>query len=247
MLTTIACFLMVAIPLPVADVPTSAQAKGGPAELQGTWKLVAVELRGEVAAMTDRQPRLLIKGDKVWYGGEEIALLTADAGTTPKTIDLSFLSPKRVCEGIYALDKDTLKICVNKNTEGVKERPDSFSTKGKEEWRLLVFERDPAAKPDLKEGLNSFAGVALRYDKDQKVVVNFVIDGSPAKKAGLRPDDVLLKVGSQEVKVLRDAIETVRLTKPGSALVFRVLRDGKENDITVTVGVMPFTWQTFLE
>jgi uncharacterized protein (TIGR03067 family) len=232
----------------MAHQPASPQAKDGPAELQGTWKLVAVEANGRVNELTEKQPRVLIKGNKVVYAGAEVAQLTAEAGAAPKMIDLSFPNPQRVFEGIYVVEKDTLKICVNKDVDGPKERPSAFSTKDKESWRLLVFERDKAAKPDLNEGLSGFAGVSLRLDKDQqKIIVNFAIDGSPAKKAGLRAEDVILKIGGQDVSELRPAIETVRNTKPGAALVFRVLRDGKESDITVTVGAAPFTLLTLLD
>jgi hypothetical protein len=49
------------------------------------------------------------------------------------------------------------------------------------------------------------------------------------------------------VSELRPAIEMVRNIKPGTALVFRVLRGGKESDITVTIGAAPFTLLTLLD
>ena len=127
-------------------------------------------------------------------------------------------------------------------------RAEGFATKDKENWRLLVFERDQGAKENATEGLTGYVGVALRVDKDRKeIAVGAVLDGSPAKKAGLRKDDIVLKIGGQEVKELLPAVEVVRQTKPGMQLVFRVSRDGKESDITITTGVVPFTWLAFLE
>jgi len=35
----------------------------------------------------------------------------------------------------------------------------------------------------------------------------------------------------------------MKLCKPGSDLVFRILRDGRELDITVAVGALPFVRQ----
>jgi uncharacterized protein (TIGR03067 family) len=241
MLTGIRCWLAVSIPLLVAGPPAAARAAEAPAELQGTWKLVSVEIQGKARDFTDGPPRWIIKGNKVRYGGDEIAQLTANAAAEPKIIDLEFLNPKKVYEGVYAVEKDTLQICVNNQTEGVKERPNGFSTKDRENWRLLVFERDKAEKPDPLAGMTGFLGVALRLDPERKeIIVNDVFDGSPAKKAGFRKDDVILQIADSAVTELRPAIDAVQRKKPGSELAFRIRRDGKERDLTVKLGVVPF-------
>ena len=72
------------------------------------------------------------------------------------------------------------------------------------------------------------------------LVVADVLEGAPAKKAGLRKDDVLRKIGDAEATDLRAFIDTVRRTKPGSELVIHIERSGKPQDITVKIGVMPF-------
>jgi uncharacterized protein (TIGR03067 family) len=247
MVTPFACLLAVAFPF-LAPSQAPAQPAKELAELQGTWKLMSVEVGGDVLEFTDRQARLVIQGNKVFYAGEELALLSVEGGAAPKSIDLNFLSSKRVYEGIYAVEKNTLKVCVNRQTDGVKERPDSFATKDKENWRLLVFERDQAAKPNAKEGLSGFVGMALSFDKDkQQLNIGSVLPDSAAKKADLRPKDIVLKIGGQDVTDLRGAVEACRKTMPGSKLVIRVLRDGQEMDITVTVGVVPFTGMTLLD
>jgi uncharacterized protein (TIGR03067 family) len=242
MLPTTRCWLAVAVPLLIAGAPPAAQADEAPAELQGRWKLVSLEVNGTTSDFTGGQPRWLIKGNQVLYGGDEIARLTAPASAEPKIIDLGFLGSKKVYEGIYQVDKDTLKICVNRQTEGVKERPDGFSTKDHDNWRLLVFERDRAEKEEPLAGMTGFVGVALRLDSDRKeVIVNEVLDGGPARKAGLRKDDVVLQIAGGDVTDLRSAIDAVRRTKPGNDLAFRIRRDGKQRDLTVKVGIVPFT------
>jgi uncharacterized protein (TIGR03067 family) len=240
MFTGFRCWLAVGIPLLVAGPPAEARAAEAPAELQGMWKLVSVEISGMARDFSDGQPRLIIKGNKVRYGGDEIALLSANAAAEPKIIDLGFLDPKKVYEGIYAVEKDTLKICVNNQTEGVKERPNGFSTKDRDTWRLLVFERDKAEQVDPMAGLTGFIGIALRLDSDRKQLLIIDVFAGPAKKAGLRKDDVVIKIAGTEVTDLRPAVDTVRRTKPGNELVFRIRRDGKEHDITVKVGIVPF-------
>src|SRR5436309_13912531 len=63
-------------------------------DLQGTWKLTSLEREGEVREFSDKAPRWVVKGDKVLYGGEELAILAPDPATTPKSLDLAFRTPK---------------------------------------------------------------------------------------------------------------------------------------------------------
>src|SRR5262249_31240823 len=92
----------------------AARPDDAPAQLQGCWKLTTFELNGENQDFRGgNEPRWVIKGDKVFYGGQEAARLAPDPATTPRTIDLKFRDPDRVYEGIYVVEKDTLKICLN--------------------------------------------------------------------------------------------------------------------------------------
>lgn len=221
----------------------------GPAELQGCWKLVSIEGNGvAVEPFGGGLPRWVVKGDKVFYGGEEVIQLAADPSTSPRVIDLKFRDPERVYEGIYEVEKDTLKVCVHRLSDGTKARPGAFATKDQRDWRLLVFEREKAAPANPTEGLTAYAGVRLRGDADTKtVLVDAPIKGSPAEKAGLKADDVILTVGGKAVASADAAVQAVREAKPGEKVAFRVRRGDKEMDITVTVGVFPFYWAIGLE
>ncbi len=215
-----------------------------PDELQGCWKLVSVEINEQAKdPIGGGEPRWVIKDNKISYGGEEIAQLTADTSTSPKIIDLKFREPEAVYEAIYKIEKDKLTICINKRTEGTKERPASFTTKDQEDWRLLVFEKEKAAPANATAGLTAFAGVQLRNDEEKKaIVIAAPLKGSPAEKAGLKKDDVVLKVGATAVTDLDGTINAVRAAKPGEKLDFVVNRDGKETTVTVKVGVFPFSF-----
>jgi len=226
--------------LALASVAADEAAKKAPADLQGTWKLVSIEVNGTAREFGDNTPRLVIKGDQVRYAGEPLATLKADPATTPKCLDLNFLSPKNSYEGIYAVDKDTLKVCVSLPTEGAKERPQEFATKDKDNVRLLVFERDKAGTADGVAGGMGWLGVQIRKG-DGQISVADVFEGSPAKKAGLKKDDVVLKVGGTEVTDdLQGMVRMIQQAKPGSELAIVVKRDGKEQRITAKVGVLPF-------
>jgi uncharacterized protein (TIGR03067 family) len=208
------------------------------AALKGTWRLTAVESAGSTMDQFDDGPRWVIKGNKVFYAGKELAALTVDGATTPKSMDLALDNPKRTYEGIYSLKEDTLKICVNRQTDGVKERPAGFDTKDKTGLRLLVFRRD---KGDGMAGLRGFVGIRIKAGEDgMGVVIDAPLPGSPAEKAGLKKDDFLVKVGGREATGVKEVVEAVRELRPNSEVTFRVRRDGKERDITTKVGVMPF-------
>ena len=245
MLTAVACALALAAPPPAADAPKDKE----PAELQGAWRLESVEIKGQAREPLGKsQARLVIDGARVLYGGEEIAALTADPKATPKSIDLTFPDPKRTYEGIYSVEADMLKVCLNVQTDGVKQRPQDFSTEDKENPRVLVFRRDKAEAADKAVGLTGFVGLALGFDDDRKeVIVSAVIEKSPAEKAGLQKEDVVLKVGDMAVTDLDSAISAVRAKKPGSELAIRVRRDGKEQDVAVKVGLMPFEMVAHLQ
>jgi uncharacterized protein (TIGR03067 family) len=200
------------------------------AALQGTWKLVSLEVNGKPRDLPENPPRWVIKGDQVLYGGTALARLTLDGTTTPKCIDLSFRKPQRVYEGVYAVAKDTLTVCVNRRTEGVKERPLDFATKDKPDRRLLVFRRDKAGNGT--EGLEGYLGIAILALPDGKwVAITGIAPGSPADKAGLKKDDVIVTLGGVEATDLRAVVGMVRQAKPGRELTLRIGRGGKERDI----------------
>src|SRR5690242_5215445 len=84
MITQVACLLCAAA-LSYAD---DAAAKKALAELQGNWKLTEFGV-GEEQGVLPQQPRWVVKGNKVFYAGEELAVLTLDPAGTPKVIDLA--------------------------------------------------------------------------------------------------------------------------------------------------------------
>ena len=161
-------------------------------------------------------------------------------------IDLKFKEPERKYEGVYSIEKDVLTICVNRR-DGATDRPGKLSTKDQPDWLLLVFEKEKAAPAKPLEGLTGFVGVQLASGEDGEVLVNAPIKGSPAEKAGIKKDDLILKVGRVGATDLETTVKTVREAKPGTKLDLTIQRDKKETTITVTVGVLPFQYVAGLE
>jgi len=224
--------------LAVAAAVAATDADGPGKELRGSWKLHSVEAEGEARQLED-DVRWVINDDQVLYGGEPLARLATYPASSPKGLDLAFREPRADYEGIYLLDKDELKICLNIRTTGPKERPFDFATKDKPNWRALVFRR-LAPSDGVPGNLKGFVGMALAIE-NEAVVVNMVLENSPAEKAGLRAGDVLLSIGGEDVAGLQASVDAVRRKMPGSDLRIRVRRDGKEKEIAVKVAVFPFS------
>jgi S1-C subfamily serine protease len=100
---------------------------------------------------------------------------------------------------------------------------------------LAAFLAPAAARAEEQSG---FVGLQIAGEEGKVVVHDVVADG-PAAKAGIKAGDVIVKVGDKEVKDPMEAVAAVRAVKPGAKLKFHVKRDGKDQDIEVTVGKRP--------
>jgi serine protease Do len=89
------------------------------------------------------------------------------------------------------------------------------------------------------------APVAKTYGvpANQGAIISDVAPNSPAAKAGLRRGDVITQLDGQPVTGANDLKLKVGEMKPGSAAHFKILRDGKPQDVTVTLGEEPKTGQ----
>jgi serine protease Do len=66
-----------------------------------------------------------------------------------------------------------------------------------------------------------------------------VTDGSPADKAGLKPDDVVIAVDGREIGDRSELTNYIASRPPDSTVHLKVLRNGQEKDIAVTLGTFP--------
>lgn len=77
---------------------------------------------------------------------------------------------------------------------------------------------------------------ALQLDDKVGVIVNTVIEGSPAEAAGLQAGDVILAIGDRDIKGTSGLSKVVRSHDPGEEVSLRILREGKRKTIKVTLG-----------
>src|SRR6476659_7634149 len=65
-----------------------------------------------------------------------------------------------------------------------------------------------------------------------------VVRGSPAERAGIKTGDIITEFNSKEVKDSAELPNLVARVAPGTSASIKVLRDGKERTLPITVGEM---------
>lgn len=82
-------------------------------------------------------------------------------------------------------------------------------------------------------------GIAAPGAAASGVVIGSVDKAGPAARAGLRQGDMLLSVNGARVDSARGLIKAVAAATPGDSVKLLVLRQGREMDVSVTVGRRP--------
>jgi serine protease DegQ len=74
---------------------------------------------------------------------------------------------------------------------------------------------------------------------DSGVIVTGVLQNGPAALAGLRPGDVIVRIGDKSIGDVTQLLSAVASLKPGTAAVFGISRKGQAQDLNVVPGVRP--------
>ena len=80
---------------------------------------------------------------------------------------------------------------------------------------------------------------AMGLDTSQGVLVSDVMKDSPAQKAGLQREDVILQVNDTQVDNTGQLRNTIATLGAGAEVTLTILRDGEEKEITLTLGERP--------
>ncbi len=79
----------------------------------------------------------------------------------------------------------------------------------------------------------------LGLDRASGVLVREVVQGGPAERAGLRPGDVIVRIDDAAVDTVEDLFGELRQRKPESQARITYIRDGREQQATVTLADRP--------
>lgn len=80
---------------------------------------------------------------------------------------------------------------------------------------------------------------ALKLDENVGVLVDKVVIGSPADKAGLLSGDVIIAIEDQTISGNRDLTRRLREFSPGDEMRLTIQREGKQRRLKATVGERP--------
>jgi carboxyl-terminal processing protease len=112
---------------------------------------------------------------------------------------------------------------------------------------------DPAQYKRLHDSLagTPFTGIGiyLEFRSDYPVITG-VIPGTPAEKAGIRPDDVILKIDGKDARGLTSDQASAEIRGPeGSTVTLTIQRGDRQQEIKVTRGKIsiPFVRSAMLE
>ncbi|MBM3990551.1 MAG: M20/M25/M40 family metallo-hydrolase [Planctomycetes bacterium] len=85
-------------------------------------------------------------------------------------------------------------------------------------------------------GFRVWFGTVPEYAYDGKgLLLGGTSPGSPAEKAGMLAGDVLVQVGDIAIETIQDFVYALQTYKPGDVVLARFLRDGKTEEVRVTL------------
>ncbi len=87
----------------------------------------------------------------------------------------------------------------------------------------------------IDDNLASYYGI----DSNSGVFVTEVVKDSPADKAGIKQEDVIIGYNKCTVDNLNTFRNAISMMSPGSQVILKVKRDGKIKDIPVTISAVP--------
>ena len=103
-----------------------------------------------------------------------------------------------------------------------------LATKGKVEWGWLGVSIAEIAEEDLGR---------LKLREPRGVLVRSVMPGEPADRGGVRADDVIVGIDGTPLDSPRDLQRVVSSTPVGKKVRLGLVREGRETEVEVTIGL----------
>jgi serine protease Do len=103
-----------------------------------------------------------------------------------------------------------------------------LATKGRVEWGWLGVSIAEVTDEDLER---------LKLREAKGVLIRGVMPGEPAEKGGLRADDVIVGIDGTPLDTPRDLQRVVSSTPVGRKVRVVLLREGKQTEVEVTIGL----------
>jgi uncharacterized protein (TIGR03067 family) len=120
----------------IAEVPQGQPGKSDKDKLQGNWQIVALDLGAMIIKLEDKstqwkgtfEKEVFFQGDRYGQVGHSNSQFKLDETCDPKRITVYSDDGKHIFRGIYAIEGDTLKLCMNGDGKSTR-HPEEFATK----------------------------------------------------------------------------------------------------------------------
>ena len=110
----------------------------------------------------------------------------------------------------------------------------------KEEKKVIIKKKSGGVWIGVSvKDLNSDLAEKYGVKSKEGVIVTEVEEDSPAEKAGIKKNDLVLKFGKDEVKDSEQLVELVQKYKAGDNVVVQVSRDNEKKNISVVIANRP--------
>ncbi len=73
------------------------------------------------------------------------------------------------------------------------------------------------------------------YEADNGVFIQEVMPDTPAERAGMKAEDIIVRMEGEEVESVDGFVNSIQMTKPGTTVTMDIIRDGKPMSLKVTV------------
>ncbi len=109
-------------------------------------------------------------------------------------------------------------------------------------FKTFTFNEDDFKNSYIGVNLETLTGQLGDYfgvEDGNGILITEVIDDSPAKEAGLKAGDVIIKVDGEEIFDISDIQKAVRQKEKGEEVEITLLRNKKKKELTVEVAEAP--------
>ena len=80
---------------------------------------------------------------------------------------------------------------------------------------------------------------AMDLESQRGALIKEVVEDSPADEAGIKQEDVVIELEGKKVRNSSNLTKLIQTSSPGEKVTLKILRDGKEKTIIVTLGTQP--------
>jgi hypothetical protein len=102
-----------------------------------------------------------------------------------------------------------------------------------------IRQANPPTATTPPAGARVYLGAVANDDAGRGVRITTVRGGSPAERAGLQTQDLVIGVGGNRIRMLRELTTIIGRMKPGDRLTLDVRRGGQSVRVEVVLGAPP--------